>query len=127
MKFRINYNHNCWTNGSGWSYTETIDTWEVEVDANDVDEALEALEGNILKDIDFEDGEGFGNWEDEDFIKAAEAEEGDTQIEIEAIPLDEDEDDDEDASYYIIHTEWLSDIVKKSWKYRKLVEDKRVG
>lgn len=127
MRFTINYNHNYWANGSGWSHSETMDTWTEDVEASDINEALEVLERNILKDIDFEDGEGIADWEEEDFVKAAEAEEGDTQIEIEAIPFDVDDDDDEDASYYIIYTAWLSDMVKESWKYKKIVEDKQVG
>lgn len=125
MKVRIIYNHNYFVNGSGWNHTETIDTWTKEVDASDINEALKVLEKNILKDIDFEDAEGVADWEDEDFVKAAKAEEGDTQIEIEAIPFDVDDDDDEDASYYVIYTAWLSDVVKK--RYRELVEDKQVG
>lgn len=125
MKVRIIYNHNYFVNGSGWNHTETIDTWTKEVDASDINEALKVLEKNILKDIGFEDAEGVADWEDEDFVKAAKAEEGDTQIEIEAIPFDVDDDDDEDASYYVIYTAWLSDVVKK--RYRELVEDKQVG
>lgn len=128
MKVIINYNHNYFVNGSGWNHTETIDTWTEDVDASDINEALKVLERDILKDIDFEDAEGVAEWENEDFVSAAKAEEGDTQIEIEAIPFDvDDDDDDEDASYYIIYTAWLSDLVKASRKYKKLVEDKQVG
>ena len=120
MRFMINYNHNYFVNGSGWNHTETIDTWTEDVDASDINEALAVLERDILQDIDFEDIEGVADWEDKDFIKAAEASKSDTQIEIEAIPFDVDDDEDADASYYIIYSAWLSDIVKESWKYREL-------
>ena len=31
--FRINYNHNYWTNGSGWSNSETMETWKEEAES----------------------------------------------------------------------------------------------
>lgn len=31
--YRINYNHNYWANGSGWSNSETMETWEEEAES----------------------------------------------------------------------------------------------
>ena len=108
--YRINYNHNYWTNGSGWSNSETMETWEEEA------ESFEDLE-KILCGLDFEEAEMIREAPDWQLLKLAEAEESDTEIEVEAVELDEDGDEIERRT---IFTKWLSEIIKESWIYKDL-------
>lgn len=110
MKFRINYNHNYWVSGSGWSNAETMETWEEEA------ESFEDL--NL--DIDFEEAEMIREAPDWQLLKLAEAEESDTEIEIEAVEFDEDGDEIERRT---IVTKWLSEIIKDSWRYKDLISE----
>lgn len=110
MKFRINYNHNYWVAGSGWSNSETMETWEDEA------ESFEDLEKNL--DIDFEEAEMICEAPDWQLLKLAEAEESDTEIEVEAVEFDEDGDEIERQT---IVTKWLSEIIKDSWRYKDLI------
>ena len=108
--YRINYNHNYWTNGSGWSNSETMETWEEEA------ESFEDLEKRFCE-FDFEEAEMIREAPDWQLLKLAEAEESDTEIEIEAVELDEDGDEIERRT---IVTKWLSEIIKESWRYKDL-------
>lgn len=110
--FRINYNHNYWVSGSGWSNAETMETWEDEA------ESFEDLEKNL--DIDFEEAEMICEAPDWQLLKLAEAEESDTEIEVEAVELDEDGDEIERRT---IVTKWLSEIIKESWRYKDLINE----
>ena len=112
--FRINYNHNYWTNGSGWSNSETMETWEEEA------ESFEDLEKSLCG-LDFEEAEMIREAPDWQLLKLAEAEESDTEIEVEAVELDEDGDEIERRT---IVTKWLSEIIKESWRYKDLSTSK---
>ena len=108
--FRINYNHKDWTNGSGWSNSETMETWKEEA------ESFEDLEKSFCG-FDFEEAEMIREAPDWQLLELAEAEESDTEIEVEAVELDEDGDEIERRT---IVTKWLSEIIKESWRYKDL-------
>ena len=113
MTYRIHYNHNYWVNGSGWSNSETMESWEVEA------ESFEDLKENLYCDCD--EAEDLNNTELEDLILLAEAKEGDTEIEVTATELDE---YGNEGKKRVVFTLWLSDLVKEFWRYRNFIEKK---
>lgn len=110
--FRINYNHNYWKSGSGWSNAETMETWEDEA------ESFEDLEKSL--DIDFEEAEMIRQAPEWQLLELAKAEESDTKIEVEAIEINEDGDEVERR---VITEKWLSDLIKESRRYKDLINE----